>query len=313
MILPWISHRWARLAFGVTKLIVVPVVFGFGVNKGLQLAPDLAASLSISHLLLAALVYQVAVLANSSRLCVLIKTFGGSLSLKSAQRINLLAHLYFFVLMTGVAVEAVRILSIRKYNSGLSGSEIAAVILLDKFAGAVTSATIVAFGTGSLVSQFHEAWQPTVLVFLTMLTLPAAVAIGAFVPKIRRHALRTWQLLVRSPFSVLAAILQSAMGSILMAFGAWIVTQNMLMTVGFNQILWALMAGQVLMLIPFSLLGLGPAELGTVALLTTAGASPTEGLVVAFLAYFMRASAALVGMAIGLWEDGASLLNTAAR
>jgi hypothetical protein len=99
-------NRWPRLAFIAFKFVIVPALFALVIREVFKSAPDFPADFGPRHLLAVALAYQIALFANSLRLRTLIQIYGGALSAGASLRINLMAHLYFFVFMTSIAMEA---------------------------------------------------------------------------------------------------------------------------------------------------------------------------------------------------------------
>jgi uncharacterized membrane protein YbhN (UPF0104 family) len=309
MMSPTLSPRWARLSIALGKFVVVPVVLGLAICGSLRSAPDFPANFGAIHVLAAAVAYQLCVFANSFRLRALVRSFGGALSIGASHRINLMAHLYFFVFMTGAAMEAVRLFMLRQYGTGLRSGDLVTTLVLDRLLGALASGVMLAIAAIGLAPRFLNASQTAFALLGGLLCVLAAAVALYFIPIARPQIVRTRSLLLQSWTRVAVGFLQGALANLLVAAGVFVVTWNLGMSVGFARILWAAMAGQVLMLIPVSLFGIGPAELGGAALLALVGTPPTEAFIVIFLIYVMRISAALAGLLLGFWEDGVALLE----
>jgi hypothetical protein len=70
---------------------------------------------------------------------------------------------------------------------------------------------------------------------------------------------------------------------------------------------WGFMGGTVIMLIPLSFAGLGPAELGALGLLLGIGVDAQSAAIVVLMAYFGRVIGGLQGGVLEILEGGVNL------
>jgi uncharacterized membrane protein YbhN (UPF0104 family) len=243
-------------------------------------------------------VNQIALAMFAGRMQGVLRIGGVHIGFGSALRIHLQSMFYFFLLPMTVGLEVARFLKIRRIDPTASLARLGTALLLDRAFGA-SSALLLALACLPFV-QMNLPFNLSILWISLALGGAAAAALALLAwPRARgmAFALRD-EVRGKGPALALLFGLSIAIHAVF-ALGVYWIALGLGLPIAFLHTLLAVAGGMLLVAIPVSLAGLGPADAGVVALLIALGYDPAVALAAGALPYLARLVGAIEG---GVWE-----------
>ena len=231
------------------------------------------------------------------RFCHSLRVFELALRTRQSLRINLLAMFYQCFLPLAVGADLTRYVKLRGLAPDRRPLFMAGGIVLDHLVGLV-SLGLLALPVGGLALVRHGLVEGADVV----VAVPMLIALGALL--LRRHAViapgATLQYRLRSHWrSLVAAIALSMAMHCVTAAAIYAGSRGWPLTIAYSDILLVLTLSFMLQSVPFNLLGLGAAEIGSAALYVALGLSPAAAVLLVSMLYAYRLLLAALG---GLWD-----------
>jgi uncharacterized membrane protein YbhN (UPF0104 family) len=244
----------------------------------------------------------------SLRLVQLLRIFRSRVEFWRTFRINMQALFYFLAVPTSAGMEAVRFARLRTLAANATGAEIASTLVLDRVIGAVAALVVFAMSGIFVVARPHGTFSLNLATVAALVTVCAALPIALFLSRRLRELASELAATMARSVQQLAAIVALGIGiqviSVLAVhLGAVALGANLPLAAT----AWGVMGGTVIMVIPLSFAGLGPAEIGAAGLLLAIGVEPGSAAVVVIIAYLGRVIGGLQGAVFEILESGANL------
>lgn len=293
------------LALGALRLVAVPALLIWVLSQvtGATLS---AAALSDAPVLAAGLaVNQIALCVFAARMQLVLRLFGIRIGWLDALRIHLQSMFYFFALPMTVGLELSRFLKIRQVQPSATVVQASSALLLDRLLGAgsalVTAVLCLPFVRAGVALDLPGWGWPVA----ALSALASATAILLW-PRARRLLADAWRL-AHGRWRGLAGLFALSMAMHgLFAGGVLLVAKGLGLPLAFADTLLAVAGGMLLVAVPVSFAGLGPAEAGAAGLLVAMGYALPVALAASALPYLMRLAGALQGAAWELIESGSA-------
>jgi glycosyltransferase 2 family protein len=285
------------LLFGLVRLVLVPAALIWIVSS-ISSATLAAVVSDPTSLLTGLLVNQIALCLFALRMQLVLQLFALRIGWFAALRIHLQSVFYFFALPMTVGLEIARLIKIRQIQSGATVMQISSALLLDRLLGAGSAFAVVIlcmpFVNAPIVPDVPSwAW-------LMGMALSVATCLIVVVSPWGRAQLAKFLGLVQGRWVGLAALfLFSMVMHVVFAAGVQFAARGLDLPISLLNTLVAVAGGMLLLVVPVSLAGLGPAEAGAAGLLFAMGYSPAIALAVGVLPYLARLVGALEG---AVWE-----------
>lgn len=282
---------------GASRLLLPPAALFFLLS---QVHTDLWPRVALRQsewLVLALVVNQATLVMFAARLRSILSLFDIRIGFLASMRIHLQSMFYFFAVPMTVGLEISRFVKIRAIADSAPVTALTAALLFDRLLGAGSALAVAAlclpFLNIGIPLQSIPPWAA--------LLLGAALAVTAFVFRNRlRPVLRTlWQASDGKRLAFSGLFLFSMSMHVLFAFGIKLCALAFGLQIAFVHVVFSVAGGMLLVAIPVSLAGIGPAEAGSAGLLVAFGYAPPAALLVGTLPYFARLVAAGEG---GVWE-----------
>jgi hypothetical protein len=310
-----LQSPWMRGGVAAVKLAIVPVGVGFIILALLRQSPAVALSLSPGWLLAAVLCLEAALWLVSLRLVHILTIYEAPLSSLTALRINLQSMFYFLVVPTHAGMEAVRFLGLRAAAPAAGNAVIASTLVLDRLLGVLAAGVLFAGAAANILPERLQAFAPRLDIGLGLAGLAAlALIAGTAAVFTLRRSQRVAAIVapLRRSWGQLGLVLASAVLAQALVVGAVACgLRGLGMEAAPAALAFGIMGGTLFLMIPISVAGLGPAEIGGAALLIAAGMPEPAAVVSVFIAYLTRVLAGLQGAAIEVWDGGATLRRMA--
>jgi len=218
---------------------------------------------------------------------------------------------YFFALPMTVGVEIARFLKIREVQPAAAVTQVSGALLLDRVLGAVSALAVAllcipVIGPNVAIAVPGWAW-------LALVAVALVISIAAFAWSRSRSLVLDITRLAWAHWKGFAAVLLLSMAMhVVFAEAVQLLAAGLTLEVGFVETLFAVAGGVLLVAIPVSFAGVGPAEAGAAGLLMALGHPLAVALAVGALPYLARLIGALEG---AVWEfvDGGLATLTATR
>jgi hypothetical protein len=286
------------LLFGVARLVLVPLVLvwlfgqviGFGWWSSSVVVP--------AWILSALFVNQIALAIFALRMGCVLQLWLIKIRWIAMLRIHLQSMFYFFVLPMTVGLEISRFVKIRAIQPGASAGALAGALLLDRVLGA-GSALALALLCLPFVSVALPYRLSPLLIGLGAAALSLIAAGLAVWPRTRRLAVKVWLSTDGRRLHVAGLFVLSVAMHAVFAWGVQLAGRGIGLPIAFIDTCFAVAGGMLLVAIPVSLAGLGPAEAGAAALFFALGYEPAVAIAAGGLPYLARLVGAAQG---GLWE-----------
>jgi uncharacterized membrane protein YbhN (UPF0104 family) len=307
----YLQSPWVKGLLAVCKLFLVPVAIGWVALQLLADSPAIDVKLNAAWLLLAVILIEVVLLLVSWRLVQVLAIYKAHLVLWSALRINLQSLFYFLVVPTQAGMEAARFIGVRNSVPKASNAAITTTLLLDRAFGALAAGLLFAAAALLIIPDKLGAFLDGPKSWgwlLAALAAISALALGVLhlgrrsrlLASLMTPVIQSWPQLIRiMAYAVLAQAL--------VALTVYCALQGLGLDAPLASLIFGIMGGTILMAIPISFAGLGPAELGAAALLLLAGVPEPTAIFAVFLTYLTRVFGGLQGGAIELWRGGRDL------
>jgi hypothetical protein len=209
----------------------------------------------------------------------------------SALRIHLQSVFYFFVLPMSVGIEVARFFKICAIEPTTPPKIVAGALLLDRLLGAVS-----ALALAVVCLAFVHFTVPSRVIW-PCAAGAAFMAIGVLAwPRFRRILQTIWNFTRGGEAGLLALFALSMIIHALFAWGIQLGGRGLGLPLTFADTCFAVSGGKLLVALPISLAGIGPAEAGAAA---AVGYEPSIAIAAGTLPYLARLAAAAQG---GIWE-----------
>ena len=282
----------------ICRLVLVPA----GLLWAFMHAPEVGLtgkiSLNFGWLLVALILNQVALFLFSARLRLVLGLWSVHIGRLSSLRIHLQSMFYFIVVPMTIGLEIARFLKISSIAPSASKIALAAALFADRILGAL-SALALALLCVLLLNVNAALVVPPHVLWAGLAVALAFIAIVASWPRSRREIAAIWSLTSGRRGKLLGILALSMFMNIVFALGIQTASVAVGTPIALLDTVFAISGGMLLVAVPLSLAGIGPAEAGTVALLIILGHDVLSAMTVGALPYFARLVAAVEG---GLWE-----------
>ena len=286
------------LAFGALRLVLVPALLVWILGRVGGIDGSRFAMTEPLWLLLGLGVNQLALAVFAARLQWVLRLCAIRIGWLAALRIHLQSMFYFFAVPMTVGLEIARFVKIRAIDPQASKAGLTTALLLDRLLGA-GSALAVAVLCLPLVRTRIPIDLPPAWVALG-LGAAAALGLGLLLwPRFRGWLAQVWQLTRGRRLGLAALFVLSMAMHVLFAAGVQFAARAFGLPVSLADTVFAVAGGMLLVAVPVSLAGLGPAEAGAAGLFVAFGYAPAVALTAGALPYLARLVGALEG---GLWE-----------
>jgi uncharacterized membrane protein YbhN (UPF0104 family) len=300
------------LVLGVLRLVLVPAALIWILSQAMGAEWASQAPWHPSLLVLGLVVNQIALAVFATRMQLVLRLFDVRIAWWPALRIHLQSMFYFFALPMTVGLEIARFIKIRQLQPGATMLQMSSALLLDRLLGAGSALVV-----GLLCLPFVTLKVPVAVPVWGWLAAAGgalAVAGGALlVPRARQLIGRAWRLVRGRSLGMIALFVLSLIMHVIFAAGVQILAASLGLPLAFMDTLFAVAGGLLLVAIPVSLAGLGPAEVGAAGLLLIMGYAPTVAFVAGALPYLARLIGALEGAAWELAQGGSSTITATRR
>lgn len=298
--------------FGALRLILVPVALIWLLGHLIGAHWLQLTAVSPVWLVAALVVNQLALATFAARMRWVLLTAEIEINWLAAMRIHLQSMFYFVVLPMTVGLELARYLKIRAINSSATPHALLGALLLDRLIGALSalSLAVMCLPFVDLRIRFDLS-RP----FIWTCAIAAVLLFCGlwFWPRLRQFLSRLWALTAGQRLRLIGLFLLSVLMHVLFAEAVHLAGRGLGLPITFIDACFAVAGGMLLVVIPVSLAGLGPAEVGAAALFLALGYQPSVAIVAGALPYFLRLIGAVEG---GIWElieGGASALAASRR
>lgn len=288
---------------GVFRLAAVPAGVLWVFMHAPQFGWSGAVSVTPVWVLLALVANEVALLIFAARMRLLLRLFKMKIGWIAAIRIHFQSLFYYFAVPMTVGLEISRFMKIQAIDPPASKSGLAAALLIDRCIGALAALALALLCLPELTFASALPIQPRWL-WTALSAGPVVALIMAALPASRRWLTKFWDLTDGRRKGLLLAFGLGLLMNIVFGFAIELAAIGLGMKISLIDALFAVSGGMLLVAIPVSLAGLGPAEAGTAGLLLLLGYDVRHAVTVAILPYLARLVAAVQG---GVWEffDGA--------
>ena len=300
------------LAFGAFRLVVVPAALIWVLSRvtGLNWTPSGLAS--PTALLLGLVVNQIALGVFALRMQLVLRLFGVRIGWWPALRIHLQSMFYFFALPMTVGLEIARYVKIRAIQPSASVVQMSSALLLDRLLGAGSALAVAVLClpfVRAAISVDVPLWA-----WIAGLVGAALLSLAAWLWPRSRRLMQDALRLASGRWLGLAGLFVLSMGMhTIFAAGVQLTAVALGLQVTLLETLFAVAGGLLLVAIPVSLGGLGPAEAGSAGLFVAMGQPTSVALVAGALPYLLRLVCALEGAAWELVESGSATLAATRR
>jgi uncharacterized membrane protein YbhN (UPF0104 family) len=283
---------------GVLRLVVVPAgllwVFThtpeFGLSNTISLRP--------TWIVLALVMNQMALLIFAARMRLVLGVWDVRIDWISAVRIHFQSLFYFVAVPMTVGMEISRFIKIRTIDPSVPKAALAGTLLIDRVIGALAALGVallclpwLKFDTALPIAP-HWLWIGLATVLVLALTALAWPASWRLIGKLRVVTQGRQK-------GLLAALALGLVMNVVFSFAIELAAIGLGAKISFLETMFAVSASMLLIAIPVSFAGLGPADAGAAALLITLGCDVRSAVIVGVLPYAGRLIAAVQG---GVWE-----------
>lgn len=297
---------------GALRLIIVPAILIWLIGQLMAFEWWRPSAVSLTLLGLALLINQLALVTFAARMRSVLWLFGIGIDRLAALRIHLQSMFYFFILPMTVGLEIARFLKIRVINPSASVSGLSGALLLDRMLGAASALALAVVCLPFVNLSVRFDLLPTVI-WLCLAGIALLTCAILLWPGVRRLLLKAWRLTKGRRLALIGLFVLSVLMHALFSWAVQLTGRSLGLPITFGDTCFAVAGGMLLVAIPVSLAGLGPAEAGAVALFAALGYDLPVAIAAGALPYFLRLVGAVEG---GIWEfaeGGASALEATRR
>ena len=267
------------LALGALRLVLVPALLVWILGRIGGLDGSRFALAEPLWLLLGLAVNQLALAVFAARLQWVLRLCAVRIGWLTALRIHLQSMFYFFAVPMTVGLEIARFVKIRAVDPQASKAGLTTALLLDRLLGAAA-----ALGLGLLL------W-----------------------PRFRGWLAQVWALTRGRRLGLAALFWLSMAMHVLFAAGVQFAARAFGLPVSLADTVFAVAGGMLLVAVPVSLAGLGPAEAGAAGLFVAFGYTPAVAITAGALPYLARLVGALEGGVFEIVESGTATIAATRR
>lgn len=301
------------LVFGALRLILVlaAIVWTLLGYADLQWrSPEVA-----KPVLLAAglAVNQLALAVFAVRMQLVLKVLKVQISWGAALRIHLQSMFYFFVLPMSVGLEVSRFVKIRRIQPTATLAQLSSALLFDRLIGAGSASAVALLCLPFVTVIIPPAFPSWAWIAGGAVTgLIVALALGSS-RRARELMIRAWRI-ADGHWPTLGVVFVISMAMhLIFAVAVQLLAKSIALPLSFLDTIFAVSGGMLLVAIPVSLAGLGPADAGAAGLLIAAGYPAVIAATAAILPYLARLVAAIEGAAWEMIEGGSSAVAATRR
>lgn len=294
-------HAWLRSTGILIKLIAVPMFLGFVADKLLN-APHIGLfKMHLWWLIAALAVNQIALCLFALRMRLVLRIFTVHLSYLQSLRIHLQSMLYYFIVPMTVGLEAARFAKIKtRLGDGAHAVNLGSALVGDRLIGALAAvvwaaALLPVISLHLIVKQ--KAW--TLPLIVTGAVCAGCVALALLHGRVRFYAMQLIKLFHAGRSVLVLSLLVALLTQLCFALAVYLAVRGAGLEIGFIQVLFAISAAMLFIVIPVSFAGVGPAEAAAVGVMVGMGIPLEQAGIFALLTYFARLVAAFEG---GVWE-----------
>ena len=270
-------HVFLRRAGILVKLIAVPVFLGFVTAKLLhdphiRLFRVNPASLLAASLLAALLINQVALCLVALRMKLVLRIFTIRISYFQSLRIHLQSMLYYFVVPMTVGLEAARFAKIKnRLGDKVSAATLGSALVGDRLIGAV-AALIWAIALLPVISihlVVRQDWKmPLVLVGLACV---GGILLVLLHGRVRFYVMELARLFHAGRSVLYLSLIIALLTTLTFSLAVYLAVRGADLQMTFIQVLFAISAALLFIVIPVSFAGVGPAEAAGVGVMVGMG------------------------------------------
>jgi uncharacterized membrane protein YbhN (UPF0104 family) len=299
--------------FGALRLVGVPALLIWLLTQVTGATLSSSVLSDVPSLVAGFVVNQIALCVFAARMQLVLGLFGIGIGWAHALRIHLQSMFYFFALPMTVGLEVSRFLKIRQVAPAATVVQTSSALLVDRLLGAgsalATAALCIPFVRAAIAPDLR-GWT---WLLAGLLALGAASGLLLLWPRARRLLTDAWRLTHGRRRGLVGLLALSMIMHALFAAGVLLVAKGIGLPLGFVDTLFAVAGGMLLVALPVSVAGLGPAEAGTAGLFVAMGYALPVALAASTLPYLLRLVGALEGAAWEFIESGVATATAMRR
>ena len=300
------------LAFGALRLVLVPALLVWILARLGGMEGSRFAMAEPLWLLLGLGVNQMVLAIFALRMQWVLRLCAVRIGWPAALRIHLESMFYFFAVPMTVGLEVARFVKIRAIDPQASKAGLTAALLLDRLLGAGSALAVAVLCLPLVRTRIPFETSPAWI--LSALGAAAALGLGLLLWRRSRGWLaQSWRLTQGRRLGLVALFVLSMAMHVLFAAGVQFAARAFGLPVSLADTVFAVAGGMLLVAVPVSLAGLGPAEAGAAGLFVALGYTPAVALTAGALPYLARLVAALEGGALELVESGTATVSATRR
>jgi uncharacterized membrane protein YbhN (UPF0104 family) len=283
---------------GALRLVAVPAGLVWAFTHAPAFVLSNTITVSPLWMVLALAAYQIALLIFAARMRFLLKLWNIRIGWIAAIRIHFQSLFYFVAVPMTVGMEISRFIKIRAIDPSASKVGLAAALLVDRCIGALAALCVVLLCLPVLKFGTALPIAPRWLWAGVAAGLGLAVSALAW-PASRRKMSEIWDVTKGRRKGVLAAFVLGVLMNLATGFAVEFAAISLGVKISLLDALFSVSGGMLLIALPVSFAGLGPADAGAAGLLMILGHDLRSSIMVGVLPYAGRLVAAVQG---GLWE-----------
>lgn len=281
--------------FLLAKLGFVAGGLAFLLRWAVESLPGDGLSISPLAVIGALLLNQAALLMAALRLRATLNAFGVAIDRRDAFRIHLQSLFYFFFVPLSVGLEAARFVKIRRIEPRVSTKQLLLALLLDRALGLAAAVAVV----GTLLYFVAPQLVPGRCDFLCRALVVVAVVGGLAAlfgsSRVRATLRDLVGAIVSRGYQILVLLVLSLLALLLVCFSVYVVAVGADIRVGATQVIFAISASLLGMVLPLSLLGVTAGEAAGAGIFALLGLSPGAAVLLVSAAYLGRLIGAMQG------------------
>jgi uncharacterized membrane protein YbhN (UPF0104 family) len=300
-----------RVIFGAVRLVAVPLILIWILSQLMGPAwKETAVSYPIS-LVLGLAINQIALGFFAARMQLVLRLFEIRIGWWQALRIHLQSMFYFFALPMTVGLELARFVKIRQIQPSATVGQVSSALILDRLLGAGS-----ALAVAILCLPFVDAKIAILVPGWAWWTLAVGAVLAALIliwPRTRSLLWQAWSLMHGRWIALSGLFVLSIVMHVLFAGGVLLTAHSLGLALTLPETLFAVSGGMLLVALPVSFAGLGPAEVGAAGLLVAVGYPLPVAVTVGALPYLLRLVGAVEGAVWELVESGTATISATRR
>lgn len=283
---------------GVLRLVAVPAGLLWVFTHGPEFGWRNAITVSPIWMMLALAANQIALVIFAARMRFLLKLWNVRIGWIAAIRIHFQSLFYFVAVPMTVGMEISRFIKIRAVDPSVSKAALAVALLVDRVIGALAALAVALLCLPGLKFGAAPPIAPRWL-WVGLATALVMALIALAWPASRRQLSKVWAVTLGRRKGLLAALALGLVMNVVFGFAIELAAISLGVKISFLDTLFAVSGAMLLIAIPASFAGLGPADAGAAGLLMLLGYDVRSAVIVGVLPYAGRLIAAAQG---GAWE-----------